>query len=170
MTTRTVDDFSRFVTVEGSVHRVSINTILWCCWPSSSWQVFASYHQRFWLWRHLPSVLWPCWLGGRKGFRPAKKTEWWGAGVVICLERDADLHMAQLMPVPLTVSCFSKIQIGFTFLVPAHPGSPEQRAVKRVCVFWWWKKQKGLANPGLPGVEMAVKTVLMYCHASAPIL
>jgi len=38
--------------------------------------------------------------------------------MVICLERDADLHMAQLMPLPLTVSCFSKIQIGFTFLVP----------------------------------------------------
>ena len=44
--------------------------------------------------------------------------------MVICLERDADLHMAQLMPLPLTVSCFSKIQIGFTFLVPAHLGSP----------------------------------------------
>ena len=57
---------------------------------------------------------------------------WWGAGVVLCLERDADLHMAQLMPLPLTVSCFSKIQIGFTFLVLAHPGSPGQRAVKRV--------------------------------------
>jgi len=60
--------------------------------------------------------------------------EWWGAGVVICLERCADLHMAQLMPLPLTVSCFSKIQIGFTFLVPAHQGSPGKRAVKRVCV------------------------------------
>jgi len=59
---------------------------------------------------------------------------WWGAGVVICLERGADLHMAQLMPLPLTVSCFSKIKIGFTFLVPAHPGSPGKRAVKRVCV------------------------------------
>ena len=55
--------------------------------------------------------------------------------MVICLERDADLHMAQLMP--LTVSCFSKIQIGFTFLVPAHPGSPGQRAVKRICVCVW---------------------------------
>jgi len=54
--------------------------------------------------------------------------------MVICLERDADLHMAQLMPLPLTVYCFSKIQIGLTFLVPAHPGSPGQRAVKRVCV------------------------------------
>jgi len=44
--------------------------------------------------------------------------------MVICLERDADLHMAQLMPLPLTVSCFIKIQIGFTFLVPADLGSP----------------------------------------------
>ena len=44
--------------------------------------------------------------------------------MVFCLERDADLHMAQLMPLPLTVSCFSKIQIGFTFLVPARLGSP----------------------------------------------
>ena len=48
------------------------------------------------------------------------KTEWWGAGVVICLERRADLHVAQLMPLPLTVSCCSKIQIGFAFLEPAH--------------------------------------------------
>jgi len=54
--------------------------------------------------------------------------------VVIWLELGADLHMAKLMPLPLTVSCFSKIQIGFTFLVPAHPGSPGKRAVKRVCV------------------------------------
>jgi len=53
--------------------------------------------------------------------------------VVICLERGADLHMAQLMPLPLTVSCFSKIQIGFTFLVPAHPRNPGKRADKRVC-------------------------------------
>ena len=42
--------------------------------------------------------------------------------------------MAQLMPLPLTVSCYSKIQIGFTFLAPAHLGSPGKRAVKRVCV------------------------------------
>ena len=54
--------------------------------------------------------------------------------MVVCLEQGADLHMAQLMPLPLTVSCFSKIQIGFAFLVPAHPGSPGQRAVKRGCV------------------------------------
>ena len=54
--------------------------------------------------------------------------------MVICLERGADLYIAQLIPLPLTVSCFSKIQIGFTFLVPAHPGSPGKMAVKRVCV------------------------------------
>jgi len=61
-------------------------------------------------------------------------TEWWSAAVVVCLEQGADLHMVQLMPLPLTVACFSKIQIGFTFLVLAHPGSPGKRAVKRVCV------------------------------------
>jgi len=60
----------------------------------------------------LPSVLWCCWLGGRKGIQPVK-TEWWGAGVVIRLEWGADLHIA---------------------LVPAHLGSPGQRAVKCVCV------------------------------------
>ena len=54
--------------------------------------------------------------------------------MVICLKRGADLHMAQRMPLPLTVSCSSKIQIGFTFLVPAHLGSPGHRAVKRECV------------------------------------
>jgi len=54
--------------------------------------------------------------------------------MVICLERDADLQYAQLMPLPLTVSCFSKIQIGFTFLVLAHPGSPGKRAITRMCV------------------------------------
>ena len=76
-------------------------------------------------------------VGRQEGHPACKKTEWWGAGVVICLEQGADLHMAQLMPLPLTVSCFSKIQIGFTFLVLAHPGSPGKRAVKRVCVRVW---------------------------------
>ena len=80
----------------------------------------------------VPSVLWRCWLGGRKGIRPVKN---WVVGCWhgFCLEHSTDLHMAQ-MPLPLTISCFSKIQIGYAFLVPAHPGSPGQRAVKRVCV------------------------------------
>jgi len=74
-------------------------------------------------------------VGRQEGHPACKKTEWWGAGMVICLELGADLHVAQLMPLPLTVSCFSKIQVGFTFLVPAYPGSPGQRADKRVYVF-----------------------------------
>ena len=81
----------------------------------------------------MPSVLLRCWLGSRKGLRPVRN-ESWGVGVVVCLERGADLHMAQLMPLPLTVSCSSKILIDFTLVVPAHLGSPGQRAVKRVCV------------------------------------
>jgi len=54
------------------------------------------------------------------------------------------LHMAQLMPLPLTVSCFSKIQIGFTFLVPAHLGSPGKGPLNaRVCVASEWFSQAG---------------------------
>ena len=75
-------------------------------------------------------MLWCCWLGGRKGIRPVKN---WVMGCWHGLERGADLHMSQRMPLPLTVSRFSKVQIGFTFLVLFHPGGPEQRAVKRVC-------------------------------------
>ena len=54
--------------------------------------------------------------------------------MVICLERGADLHMAQLMPLALTISCFREIQIGLTFMVPAYLGSPGKRASKPVCV------------------------------------
>jgi len=46
-------------------------------------------------------------VGWQERHPACKKTEWWGAGVVICLELGADLHMAQQMPLPLTVSCFS---------------------------------------------------------------
>ena len=85
-----------------------------------------------------PSVLWCCWLGGRKGIRPVKK---WVVGYWHgYLEWGADLYMAQQIPLLLTVSCFSKIRIDFTFLVLAYPRSPGQRAIKRVCVqcclFW----------------------------------
>ena len=73
-------------------------------------------------------------VGRQEGHPACKKLEWWGTGVVIFLEQGANMHMAQLMPLPLTISCFSKIQIGVTFPVPAHPGSPGQRAAKCVCV------------------------------------
>ena len=62
--------------------------------------------------------------------------------MVICLEQGADLHIAQLMPLPVPISCFSEIEIGFAFLVPAHLCSPGQWAVKWVCV---------LGLPGNPG-------------------
>jgi len=77
-------------------------------------------------------------VGWQEGHPACKKLS---GGVLAWLSVYADLHMAQLMLLPLTVSCFSKIQIGSTFLVPAHPGSPGQRAVKLararacVCVF-----------------------------------
>jgi len=73
-------------------------------------------------------------VGRQEGHPACKKTEWWHAGVVVCLEQGVDLPMAPLMPLPLTVSCFTKIQIGFIFLVAARLCSSGKRAVKRVCV------------------------------------
>jgi len=73
-------------------------------------------------------------VGRQEGHPACKKTEWWGTGVVICLKQGAHLHMAQLIPLPLTFPCFSKIQIGFIFLAPADPDSPRKKAVKQVCV------------------------------------
>ena len=82
---------------------------------------------------NLPSVLWCCWLGGRKGIRPVKTVAgcWHGylSGVRCRLAYGpADATATHCL-------CSSKIQIGFTFLVPANPGSPGKRAVKRVCVY-----------------------------------
>jgi len=73
-------------------------------------------------------------VGRQEGHPACKKTERWGAGMVIYLERGAHLHMAQLMPLPLTVLCFSKIQTGFYLSSTAYLGSPGQSAVKWVCV------------------------------------
>ena len=66
-------------------------------------------------------------VGRQEGHPACKKLS---GGVLAFLSVWSDV----LMPLPLTVSCFSKIHIGFTFLVLAHPGSPGQRAVKRMCV------------------------------------
>ena len=64
-----------------------------------------------------PSALWRCWLGGRKGNRPVKNLSGgvlaWLTGYLICLERGADLHMTQLMPLPSheeRVTCHSVYQ------------------------------------------------------------
>ena len=105
-------------------------------------------------------------VGRQEGHPVCKKTERWGVGVVICLERGADLHMAQLMP--LTVSCLSKIQIGFTFLVPAHPGSPGKRAVKWyvcVCVTSSLSASWSRFGPPSNAVSGHVSTMwFMVCH------
>ena len=78
--------------------------------------------------------------------------------MVICLEQGAELHMAQLMPLPLTVSCFSKIQIGFAFLVLAHPGCPGQTPVKWLLLFYMYRllqpffyNHLTVSFPGQPG-------------------
>ena len=82
--------------------------------------------------------------------------------MVICLERGADLHMAQLMLLPLTVCCFSKIQIGFTFLVLAHPGSPGKRAIKRVCVCFVRMLENDIGNY-LFALHKCCDVFLTYC-------
>ena len=105
-------------------------------------------------------------VGRQEGHPACKKHEWWGASMVICLERGADLHMAQLMLLPLTVCCFSKIQIGFTFLVPAHPGSPGKRTIKRVCVFCKnaWKWQEIICLPCISVVTYFWHIVTYVCN------
>ena len=78
-------------------------------------------------------------VGRQEGHPACKKIEWWGDGMVTCLGWDADLHMIQLMPLPLTVSCFNKIQIGFTFLVPAHLDLgivPDKGPLNGCCCCW----------------------------------
>ena len=63
--------------------------------------------------------------------------------MVICLERGADLHMAQLMPLPLTISCSSKTQIGFTCLVPAHWVVPDKGPLNGcVCAGFYGSKRQ----------------------------
>ena len=131
-----------------------------------------------WSWH--TSVLWHCWLGGRKGIRPVK-TEQWVAGVVICLEWGADLHMAQLTPLPLIVSCFSKILIGFTFpwyqltwVVPAK--GPLNGCVsvwswytsKIICRLHWRQSTVSVkVMAPFPHMKHNNKVLLSYCFDTA---
>ena len=105
-----------------------------------------------------------------KGIRPVKKTEWWGTGVVISLERGADLHTAKLMPLPLTVSCFGKIQIGFTLLVLAHPGSPGQRAIKQVCVCVCNNVYDIIVIHAYTAAMYDTIIIVLSCYVSPPVL
>jgi len=76
-------------------------------------------------------------LVGRQEGNPAcKKTEWCGAYVVICLGRGAsDLHMAQLMPLPLTVSCSSKSRLVLPFWYRLTRVVPDKEPLNG---WWWW--------------------------------
>ena len=107
-------------------------------WPLVSYSCSISYsklieYSRYW---YDSSVLWCCWLGGRKGIQPVKNMEWWGAGVVICLERGANnLHMVQLMPLPRHHLLLQQNPEWFILLVLAYPGCgcSAKKAVKRLC-------------------------------------
>jgi len=101
--------------------------IIWLC--SGHWRITIVVNI---VWRCAFSALMLL-VGQQEGHPAYKKLEWWGAGMVICLKRGADLHMAQLMPLPLTVSCFNKIQTGFTFLLLAYACSPGKGPLN-VCV------------------------------------
>ena len=80
------------------------------------------------------AVRWHCWLGSRKDIRPVE-TKWWGAGVFICLERGAVLHMAQLMPLSLA-SVKSRLVLPFWYR-PTHV-VPE-KGLLNVCVLGCFK-------------------------------
>ena len=104
----------------------------WVLWWNTSIRHLVLYEK-------VPSVHWCCLVGRQEEHPACKKLTGGRAGMVICLKQGADLCMAQLVPLPLTVSCFSKIQIGFTFLVPAHLGSPRKGPLNGcVCVCAWW--------------------------------
>ena len=105
------------------------------------------------------SVLWRCWLGGRKGIWPVED---WVVGCWHGYLSGARCRLAHgpADALPLTVSCFSKIQIGFTFLVLTHLGSPGKRAVKWVCVCVWFLVV--LVQPGSPR-QRVVKWQLCVC-------
>jgi len=64
----------------------------------------------------------------QEGYPVCETLEWWGAGMVVCLEQGAVICIwsswCHCHPI---ISCFIKIQIGLTFLVPAYPGCPEIR-------------------------------------------
>jgi len=71
-------------------------------------------------------------LGGRKGIWLVK-TEWWGTGVIVCLQQAVnDLHMVQLMTPPPHHLLLHKNPEWFTSLVPAYRGCLGKKAVKQM--------------------------------------
>jgi len=106
-------------------------------------------------------MVWHCWLGIRKSIGPVK-TDWWGTGMIICLEQGANnLHLVQLMPLSSIISCFTRIQKPewFTFLVLAYPGCPGKEAIK-------WMFLSLLLLSGMTWVSCYQKKIhsLKSCH------
>jgi len=109
-------------------------------WPDNNvvectLRILSRFHSPLYYIFHIKhSLLWCCWLGGKKSMQPVK-TEWWGDGMVVCLEHGTDLYIW-----PSWCHCHSlslasvKCRLVFTFLVPAYPGSSGKRAIKRVYV------------------------------------
>jgi len=112
-----------FNAADAALSLVSVSGVC-CCTSANSWKktvIPKIYYQKLIGAASAFSAL-TLLVGQQEGHSACKKTEWWGTGMVICLERCADLHMAQTMPLPLTVSCFSKIRIGFYLSGTGSPG------------------------------------------------
>jgi len=102
-------------------------------------------HYHTWFYKKI-TLLWCYWLGDRKSIRPVKKTEWWGDDVVICLRRSAGLHITQMMPLPLTVSCSSKSRQALPFWYQLTRVVPDSGPLNRYLTLWYilqHSKQKG---------------------------
>ena len=103
-----------------------------------AWRVITLYYLKYSVLCYAFSAL-TVLVGWQEGHPACKKTEWWYAGMVICLGRGADLHMAQLMPLPLTVSCSSKSRM--------------------VLPFWYWLARVVLDRGPLNGCNIQFYTV-----------
>jgi len=108
-------------------------------------------------------------LVGRQEGHPACKNEWLAASMVISLEQGADLHMVQLMPLPLTVSCFTKIQIGFTFPLLGSPSKGALNGCMCVCVIMMTLAVDEYcckAQAGFWFYKVSATTLVFLCHVS----
>ena len=122
-------------------HNHTSTTSLNFYWPDALPDVIRPVSKH---WR--PYLFWFCQLGGRKGIQPVK-TEWWGAGMVMCLRWGADLHVAQLMPLPLTVSTTTThtTVLWLSGFCPGLPWWAGSKNVKPKPIWFSWKKRQWVA-------------------------
>jgi len=86
-------------------------------------------------WVHLPSVLWCCWLGGRKGIRPVKNMGgWWRWALIspdgVVPSRMVSVSASVNLPLHHKVQKFSS--------GTGSPGWSRKKGRKIVMVRWWW--------------------------------